>query len=365
MSSTTRHSTTAITGTVKTSTTLRGNGTATVTSSSAPEPTNTTPCNNYPEFCARRYSNITMVAAHNSPFIRAGSAAANQEYPVGTQLDDGIRLVQAQMHWPANSSVPHFCHTSCDILDAGPITTWLTEVKDWVAAHPYDVVTVVLENGNFSNPDKYTPYIESTGILQYVYTPPVVPMNLTDWPTLSDMILRGKRVVMFLDYMANQTAFPWWLDEFSQMWQTPFDPVNRSFPCTTQRPPNLAPAQAESWLYMANHNLNVEVSLLGTSVLVPAVSLLNITNAVSGYGSLGAAAETCERDWGRPPNFLDVDYYNYGNFPGSVFEVAAMMNNVTYNRPCCGGVGASGSARLGVPGLTLPFLLAFIALLTW
>lgn len=40
--------------------------------------------------------------------------------------------------------------------------------------------------------------------------------------------------------------------------------------------------------------------------------------------------------WDRPPNFLLVDFYNYGNFNGSVFEVAAEMNNVTYDRECCG-----------------------------
>jgi hypothetical protein len=287
-----------------------------------------------------------MVAAHNSPFVRTGSAAANQEYPVTTQLDDGIRFLQAQIQWPTNGTVPHFCHTSCDILDAGPITDWLTDVKNWVASHPYDVVTILLGNGNYSKPDMYVPYIESTGILPYVYTPPVVPMNLTDWPTLSQMILHGQRVVFFLDYMANQTAYPWLLDEFSQMWETPFDPVDPSFPCTLQRPPNLPPDQAKARLYMANHNLNAEVSLLGTSLLVPAVSLLNTTNAAYGNGSLGVAAETCKSEWGRAPNFLNVDYYNYGSPPGSVFEVAAIMNNVTYNRPCCGGVGTSAATAL-------------------
>ena len=42
------------------------NGAATPTSNSA-QPTNTTPCNNYLEFCLRQYSNITEVSAHNSP----------------------------------------------------------------------------------------------------------------------------------------------------------------------------------------------------------------------------------------------------------------------------------------------------------
>jgi hypothetical protein len=78
-----------------------------------------------------------------------------------------------------------------------------------------------------------------------------------------------------------------------------------------------------------------------TTVLVSASALfllytrprLGLTNAVTG-------------DWSRPPNFLLVDYYNYGNFNGSVFEVAAEMNNVTYNRTCCGQESAA------VPGMS-------------
>lgn len=308
-SSTSKTTVTFLTGSVRSTTTLTGNfSTSTSAASSAPEPINTTPCNNYPEFCDRKYGNITMVACHNSPFTRPGSAASNQQFDVTAQLNDGVRFLQGQIQWPANDTVPHFCHTSCDLLDAGPITDWLGKVKDWVAAHPYDVVTILLGNGNYSTPDHYVPYIESTGILQHIYTPPVQPMSLKDWPTLASMILRGQRVVMFLDYMANQTAYPWLLDQFSQMWETPFDPTDREFPCTVQRPPDLAPEKARDRLYLMNHNLNVEVSLLGASILVPDVSSLNQTNNVSGLGSLGLAANNCRSDWGRAPSFLNVDY---------------------------------------------------------
>jgi hypothetical protein len=50
-------------------------------------------------------------------------------------------------------------------------------------------------------------------------------------------------------------------------------------------------------------------------------------------------------EWGRPPNFLLVDYYNSGDFPGSVFEVAAIHNNVTYNRRCCGQAETSAAVK--------------------
>jgi hypothetical protein len=72
-------------------TTLSGNATTTPVES-AVLPTNTRPCNGYPEFCERKYSNITEVAAHNSPFVRTGSMASNQALDVTVQLNDGIRM---------------------------------------------------------------------------------------------------------------------------------------------------------------------------------------------------------------------------------------------------------------------------------
>lgn len=320
-------------------------GNMTDTSTGPAEPTNTQPCNNYVELCKRKYSNVTFVAAHNSPFVRPGNSGSNQELPVKTQLEDGVRFLQAQIQWPSNSSQPHFCHTSCDLLDAGPITEWLTEVREWVDDHPYDIVTILLGNGNYSNPSMYVPYIEKSGITKYTYTPPYFPMTLDDWPTLESMIIRGKRVVMFIDYVSNQTAYPWLLDEFTQVWESPFDPLDRDFPCTVQRPPDLSDASAKNRLYLINHNLNAEFNVFGTEILVPAVSLLNETNNATGYGSLGEAARNCRKQWGRAPNFLNVDYYNYGDPEGSVFEVAAQMNNVTYNWDCCGKTGAA--SRLG------------------
>jgi len=338
-------------GSASTNTALNGTATSNSTATAEPQPTNTTPCNSYPEFCNRRYGNITEVAAHNSPFVRTGNAAANQALPVTTQLNDGIRLVQGQMHFV--NSTPHFCHGSCDVLDAGPITDFLGDVYDWVSNHPFDVVTILLgnglmDNGSYASVQSYAEYIEKTGLLDFVYIPPIVPMNLTDWPTLGNMILQGKRVIIFMDYNADQAAVPWILDEFSQMWETPFDPTDRSFPCNVERPPDQTPEDTNSKLYLTNHNLNYDLNLLGNSILVPYTPLLNVTNNITGYGSLGNAAKNCTEKWDRPPKFLNVDFYNVGN--GSVFEVAAKLNNVTYDRKCCGFVTGSSAGALEIVG---------------
>lgn len=56
---------TILVGGTASSTSGNSTGTASSTTSSV-QPTNTVPCNGYPSFCGRSYSNITHVAAHNS-----------------------------------------------------------------------------------------------------------------------------------------------------------------------------------------------------------------------------------------------------------------------------------------------------------
>ncbi|KAJ5151898.1 hypothetical protein N7492_010193 [Penicillium capsulatum] len=315
------------------------NGTATI-ATSLPSATNSQPCNNYAEFCPRKYSNITMVAAHNSPFVRKGNAAANQAYKVTAQLND----VQFQTH--NQNGTLRLCHTSCDIIDVGTLEDYLREVNTWMRQNPYEVVTILMGNSDQVDPQLFVDPIKKSGLETLAYKPPKAPMGLHDWPTLSDMILHQKRVVFFLDYKADQSKISWLMDEFSQLWETPFSPTNPKFPCTQQRPPGLSKKDAGNRMYMANHNLNLQLTLGPIDLLIPNYHDLSSTNAVNGEGSLGLMANNCISDWGRAPNFLLVDFYNFGEwngstYNGSVFQVAAQLNNVSYNRDCCGTSSAA------------------------
>ncbi|KXG45540.1 uncharacterized protein PGRI_033070 [Penicillium griseofulvum] len=331
------------------------NATATTTSTATKAPVvNTRPCNNYPEFCVRKYSNITNVAAHNSPFVRKNSVAANQVLDVTTQLNDGIRTLQFQTHY--ENGTMYLCHSNCQLLNVGTLEAYLSDVNTWMRKNPYDVVTFIIGNFDYVKPENFTIPIFDSGLKDLIYTPPKIPMALNDWPTLSDMILRQKRAVFFMDYEANQTAYPWLMDQFSQVWETPFSPTDPKFPCTQQRPPGLSKEAAKNRMYMANHNLNLQLNLGALSMLIPNTAEISETNAVNGSGSLGEMARECNQTWGRPPNFLLVDYYNYGNFNGSVFEVAAQMNNVTYNGECCGKT--SGALREVPAGMSTVLLVA-------
>ncbi|KAI7977822.1 hypothetical protein EIK77_009362 [Talaromyces pinophilus] len=269
----------------------RNSTTATMTTSTAPLPTNTQPCNGYVEFCARNYSNITYVAAHNSPFDRQGNIASNQQYSVTTQLNDGIRMLQFQVH--LQNDTLYLCHTSCDLLNAGTLQDYLTTVTKWLNNNPYEVITILMGNYDLASVGNFTDSIVNSGLSKYAYQPPKIPMGLDDWPVLSELILTQKRAIIFMDYNANHTEVPYILDEFTQMWETPFSPTDSDFPCTTQRPPNLSEESAKSIMYMANHNLNVEISFSGFDILIPNTAVLNETNGVSGYRSLGLMAENC------------------------------------------------------------------------
>jgi hypothetical protein len=275
--------------------------TATTTQTAPARPSNTQACNNYPEFCTRKYSNITEVAAHNSPFTRQNNAARNQEYPVTQQLNDGIRVLQAQAHY-VNGSL-YFCHTSCDLLNEGPVEDYLRQVVAWIETHPFDVVTILFGNYNWADKDSdgnslvtsvdFDAPVKSSGLIDYIYQPPKTAMTINDWPTLGEMILSQKRVVTFIDYGFDTTNVPYMLWQYYNVWETPFSPTDIEFPCTIGRPEGISDEQAKTMMYVANHNLNAEITITGTSLLVPNLAQINQTNAVTGQGSLGLMATQC------------------------------------------------------------------------
>ncbi|GJN89687.1 hypothetical protein Rhopal_002674-T1 [Rhodotorula paludigena] len=291
-------------------------------------------CNGYEEFCSRSYSNVSVVGAHNSYGVRAGSLSANQNYTVATQLDDGIRLLQVQGHMNGNEL--HLCHTLCLLLDAGTFTSYLEPVKSWLDDNPNEVVTILMVNSDGIAPSVWAQSFVDAGLENMVYTPASTPVAYDAWPTYQELINSGKRVVAFLSAGADTSSVPYLLDEFTNIWETPFDQTDVSFPCTVDR----VTGSAEGKMYLVNHFLNVNTTILGQTYPVPATNDLLETNAASGTGSLGAQADTCLSEHGYYPTFTLVDYYDVGN--GSVFEYAAQLNGVTY-KPVEIGNGTTAS----------------------
>ena len=277
----------------------------------------TASCNGNAALCSRSYSNVSQVGTHDSAFV--GSTAADNQYvSVTQQLDAGIRFLQGQTHKDALGTLS-LCHTSCLLRNAGPLTTYLSTIKSWLDAHPNEVLTLLLTNGDNLNVTQFDSAFQSSGLVPSIYIPPSdAPLNLDAWPTLQELITTNKRLVMFLDYGANTALVPYILDEFAFFFETPYDTTDPTFPeCNIDRPPG---ANADGRMYIVNHFLDLNLS----GILIPDVPADNETNAATGSGSIGAQIDLCEVLYHRAPKGVLVDNFDKGN----VFAAQNMANGL-------------------------------------
>jgi len=300
-----------------------------------------TVCNGHAELCNRSFGNVTFVGAHDSYAIGVNSnLAANQDQSITQQLNDGIRMLQMQAHNEKN--VIKLCHTSCALYDGGTLKDYLTTVKQWLDSNPNEVLSLLIVNIDNLPASSYDAVFKSVGLDSVSYAPPSSPIPASGWPTLGNLIDTGKRLLPFLDNGADLTSVPYLLDEFTNIWETEFNVIDPAFDCNVNR----TKGDPTTQMFLINHFLDKLV--FGQPV--PFIEQLNVTNGPSGPGSLGAHVDTCIGDHGRPPNFLLVDFYEYG--AGSVFQVAADINGVPYNpatpvaAPLSSSTSTAGSVKV-------------------
>lgn len=87
--------------------------------------------------------------------------------------------------------------------------------------------------------------------------------------------------------------------EFTNVWETAFDVTDNTFDCNVNR----TKGNPSTQMYLINHFLDTLV--LGQPT--PDVAQANVTNGVSGIGSLGQQVNTCVAANGRNPNYMLVD----------------------------------------------------------
>lgn len=155
------------------------------------------PCNQQLSFCDRKYSNVTFVGTHDSPFV-GPLPTQNQDKSVTDQLNAGVRFLQAQTHNFLNT--PFMCHTSCFEENAGTVQAYLTQVKNWLDANPNDVVTMLWTNPDKIAMTKFDAVFKTVGATRYVFKPSSSPnpLPMGSWPTLGQMIASGQRLVVFI-----------------------------------------------------------------------------------------------------------------------------------------------------------------------
>lgn len=162
-------------------------------------------CNGRPEYCTRRYSDMTFVGAHDSPLV-GDSMADNQAVPLASQLAMGVRFLQGQAHDDGSrgkgkgkgSQVIKICHTMCLLRNAGPLRDVLGVVRTFLDANPDEVVTLLLTNPDGIRSEAFGEVFRGAGLDEYAFEGNGKALGLGSWPTLGEMIDAGKRLVVFV-----------------------------------------------------------------------------------------------------------------------------------------------------------------------
>lgn len=296
---------------------------------SASTSTSTVACNNSPDLCDRQYSNVTHMGAHDSAFVRDSttdySVAGNQYYNATRALSAGLRLLSAQVH--NSNGTLRLCHTTCDLLDAGTLESWLGKIKYWMDENPNEVVTVLLVNSDDEDVSSFGEVYESSNISTYGYTPATTSAS-NDWPTLQTMIDDGTRLVSFIAAVNYSTTYPYLLNEWDYVFETAYEITSYTdFNCSLDRPTSLSSSSSaisSGYLPLMNHFLYK--SLTATAML-PNVDDIDTTNSYNKTlaGSLASEAYQCNSEWGTAPVFALVDFYS----EGPAIETADILNGIT------------------------------------
>lgn len=305
------------------------------------------PCNGHAELCSRSYDEVAFAATHNSMSAAAERGWFFPDQPDGivAQLDHGIRVLLVDSWYgqrtdrpgvvatagsrrsdgiaeangefgeiavraalrargasrlaPRGPITPYLCHAMCELGS----TPWLQSLEDtraWLDEHPREVVTMFVQD--IVTPEDTAEVFTEAGLLPYVYTP--TSRSPDRWPTLGEMIDSGHRLVVLMEEHGGGSAYPWLLQGFDRVQDTPYLFASAAdFTCTANRGP------ADASIFLVNHWIDAKTR--------PAAHALE----VNARDVLLPRLQECEAERGRLPNYVAVDYYNRGDLLDVVDEL--------------------------------------------
>jgi hypothetical protein len=285
-------------------------------------------CNGSALLCDRPFNEVVFPATHNSMSAAdEGWTFPYQDHGIEAQLNYGIRMFLIDTHyWRTNgdaepwvSKLPaepqararaemaragdprpgvFLCHNYC-ALGHVRLSDALSKMRTFMDSHPHDVVGIFFQD-DVSNSDTQKAF-QRSGLLDYVYT----HYEGAPWPTLREMILRHKRLVV----MAEKGGPPpgWYGRGWDLTSDTRFD-VQRpgDFNCAVNR------GKATNDLFLLNNWIAKTVPTEADAA------------EVNSYGFLLQRARTCMAERGHLPNFIAVNFYDKGD----LLRVVDTMNGL-------------------------------------
>jgi hypothetical protein len=296
-----------------------------VVRSPAADPVPVRRCNGSAELCDRPYDRVVQAATHNA-MSSSDTVLVWPEHDgdIRSQLEAGIRaLLIDTKYWervdnPGDLSTleqvlpadiasllfatlgqrleahdgTYLCHSRC-AYGAIPFRQELGTVRDFLAANPDEVVTLIIQNG-ITAADTEAAFVDA-GLTSYLYDGD--PTG--GWPTLGQLVDRGQRLVVIAERDGPPPA--WYHDGRELLTDTSFavgSPAD--FTCERRRGDPDAP------LFLLNHWIARQVPDRADAALV------------NQRAYIIDRVRACEIVTGRLPTFVAVDFYSLGDVVGAV-----------------------------------------------
>jgi len=211
------------------------------------------------------------------------------------------------------------------------------------------VVTILLVNSDNASAADLNAEFQAAKITSYAYMPPSTATAVTTWPTLQNLISNSTRLVTFIAPLnpTSNTVAPHLLDEFTFVWENPYDVSSPSnFSCAPDRPPavkgDTSAAVKSGRMALMNHFL---YSPGPFGIEVPDTADIMTINAPSGgIGNLGDMAANCASLYGKAPTFILVDFFDQGPAIATVDKLNG-ITPVGRTPPLTSNSATSGGSR--------------------
>ena len=311
----------------------------------SPRPTSVRTCNGAGALCARRLEAVALPGAHNA---MSNADIADWMFPhhekgIPQQLRDGVRALLLDVHYgfPGASRIKtdvrgqrptqevleaalgregldaamrirerlvgadeghrdvYLCHGFCE-LGAYRLAPTLADIRSFLVQNPGEVLVLVVED--YVSPADLAGAFAESGLDRLVYRGPSGP----PWPRLRELVAADQNVVVFLE--SGRGGVPWLRPAFELVQETPYTFHSaEEFSCSPNR------GGTTGGLFQLNHWIET----------TPAPRPSN-AERVNASAVLLERARACERERGRLPNIVAVDFYRTGD----LFEVAARLNGL-------------------------------------
>jgi hypothetical protein len=290
-------------------------------------------CEGSAALCDRSYDEVAYLTSHNAMSTTVDRFIGPLQDPgISAQLDDGVRALQIDTYrWEQPDEITQrlaesdftpeqrkfiaaavdrfnppreglwLCHSVCR-AGALALVPALREIGDWMRAHPTEVITLIVQDA-ISGEDTEQAFAQA-GLTDLVHTPDADPAK--PWPTLGDMIDSGRRLVVFAEKADGPAS--WYRNFYDYGMETPFAfRTPDAMSCVPHR------GGSDKRLFLLNHFITID----GGSRLD--------AGKVNTRQYVLDRVHRCERERGRPVNFVAVDYTTIGDAGGAVDELNAQV----------------------------------------